>query len=187
MSEKYLIGCEPEQVPPYEPQAIAQGLGLTLLSFLGPLLLELDQRLDKRLIRTFVQTIEAILTFRDRVNGLLLSELGNYLDSLGKGGGTKRLSRLLHSSKWTAAIIDRFLWWRASQQVEQWDEQADSDAFGQRLKQSNHNDRAEAPAVMPNQREELLDRADFRKRCEHTSSERRHHFNCRDGRAQVVN
>src|SRR5947209_803622 len=105
MSEKYLIVGEPEQVPPYDPQAIAEGLGLTLLGFLGPLLLELDQWLDKRLIRTFVQAIEAILTFRDRVNGLLLSELGSYLDPIGKGGGTKRLSRLLHSPKWTATIV----------------------------------------------------------------------------------
>src|SRR5437868_13950735 len=109
----------------YDPQAIAEGLGLTLLGFLGPLLLELDQWLDKRLIRTFVQAIEAILTFRDRVNGLLLSELGSYLDPIGKGGGTKRLSRLLHSSKWTGALIDRFLWWRASQQVEQWASQGE--------------------------------------------------------------
>jgi len=119
MSEKYLIGAQPEQVPPYEPQAIAEGLGLTLLDFLGPVLLELDQWLDKRLIRTFVQAIEAILTFRDRINGLVLSELGSYLDPIGKGGGTKRLSRLLHSARWTAAIIERFLWWRASQQIEQ--------------------------------------------------------------------
>ena len=125
MSEKYVIVSEPEQVPPYEPQAIAEGLGLSLLSFLGPLLLELDQRLDKRLIRTFVQAIEAILTFRDRINGLVLSELGNYLDPIGKGGGTKRLSRLLHSSKWTAAIIDHCLWWRATEQVEQWQSQGE--------------------------------------------------------------
>jgi hypothetical protein len=91
----------------------------------APLLRELDQGLDKRLIRTFVQAIEAILTFRDRINGLLLSQLGSYLDPLGKGGGTKRLSRLLHSAKWTAAIIDRFLWWRARQQVEQWESQGE--------------------------------------------------------------
>ena len=92
---------------------MAEGLGLTLLADFAPLLLELDQWLDKRLIRTFVQPIEAMLTIRSRVNGLLLSELGSYLDPLGKGGGTKRLSRLLHRPKWTAAIIDRFLWWRA--------------------------------------------------------------------------
>jgi hypothetical protein len=122
MSEKYLIVSEPGQVPPYDPQAIAEGLGWTLFSFLGPLLLELDQWLDKRLIRTFVQAIEAMLTFRDRINGLVVSELGSYLDPIGKGAGRKRLSRLLHSPKWTAAIIDRFLWWQASQQVEQWAE-----------------------------------------------------------------
>src|SRR5713101_6995519 len=109
MSEKYLIVSEGEQVPPYDPKAMAEGVGMALLGFLGPLLLELDQWLDKRLIRTLVQVIEAILTFRDRVNGLVLSELGSYLDPIGKGGGTKRLSRQLHSSKWTAAIIERFL------------------------------------------------------------------------------
>lgn len=125
MSDKYLIVCEPEQVPPYDPQAMAEGLGLSLLSDFSPLLLELDQWLDKRLIRTLVQAIEAILTFRDRINGLLLSELGSYLDPLGKGGGTKRLSRLLHSAKWTAAIIEHFLWWRASQQVQQWESQGE--------------------------------------------------------------
>src|SRR5207244_12581137 len=88
MSEKYLIGAQPEQVPPYEPQAIAEGLGLTLLDFLGPLLLELDQWLDKRLIRTSVQAIEAILTFGDRITGLVVSQLGSYLDLMGPGRGT---------------------------------------------------------------------------------------------------
>src|SRR5713226_113632 len=74
MSEKYVIVSQPEQVPPYDPKAMAEGLGMMLLGFLGPLLLDLDQWLDKRLIRTLVQAIEAILTFRDRVNGLVLSE-----------------------------------------------------------------------------------------------------------------
>jgi len=46
MSEKDLIVCEPAQVPPYEPQALAERLGLISLSFLGPLLLELGTYLD---------------------------------------------------------------------------------------------------------------------------------------------
>ncbi len=125
MSEKYVIVSQPEQVPPYDPKAMAEGLGMMLLGFLGPLLLDLDQWLDKRLIRTLVQAIEAILTFRDRVNGLVLSELGGYLDPIGQGGGTKRLSRLLHCPKWTAVFIERFLWRRASQQVEQWESQGE--------------------------------------------------------------
>lgn len=120
MSRQYLIVAEAEQAPQYDPQTMAHVLGLTLLGFLGPLLVELDQWLDKRLIRTLVQAVEAILTFRDRVHGLLLSELGSYMDALGQGGGTKRLSRLLHSRLWTALFIERFLWGRASQQVEQW-------------------------------------------------------------------
>ena len=62
MSEKYLIVSELPQVPQYDPEQMAEGLGMTLLGFLGPLLLELDQWLDKRLIRTLVQVIEAILT-----------------------------------------------------------------------------------------------------------------------------
>ena len=95
MSEKYLIVSESEQVPSYDPKAMAEGLGMSLVGFLGPLLLELD----KRLIRTLVQAIEAILTFRDRVNGLVLSELGSYLDPISKGGGTKRLSRLLDARR----------------------------------------------------------------------------------------
>jgi hypothetical protein len=121
MSDTYLIVPQLPQVPGYDPKEMAQGLGIVLLGFLGPLELELDQWLDKRLIRTLVQAIEAILTFGDRVNGLLLSELGSYLDPLGQGGGTKRLSRLLHSQKWTAVFIERFLWRRASEQIEQWE------------------------------------------------------------------
>jgi len=72
--EKYLTRLDAPQVPPYEPAAIAQGLTAQLAQFLFPLLVELDRVLDKRLVRTFLQTIAVILTFRDRANGLLLSE-----------------------------------------------------------------------------------------------------------------
>ena len=30
MSEKYLIVSQPEQVPPYDPKAMAEGLGMSL-------------------------------------------------------------------------------------------------------------------------------------------------------------
>jgi hypothetical protein len=77
MSTQYLTPVEKPQVPPYHAADMAQGLYATL----APLLIELDARIDKRLVRTFVQTIAVILTFRDRVNGLLLSEMGGYLDT----------------------------------------------------------------------------------------------------------
>jgi hypothetical protein len=119
--EKYLTRLDAPQAPPYEAAAMAQGLTAQLAQFLFPLLVELDRWLDKRLVRTFVQTIAVILTFRDRANGLLLSELGGYLLSADHApAGTKRLSNLLHSAKWTACLISRFLWQRASAQLSQW-------------------------------------------------------------------
>ncbi len=96
MSTQYLTVDPPPQAPAYDPQEMAQGLGWGLMIFLAPLLYELNALLDKRLVRTFVQSVEAILTFRDRINGLLLSELGGYLDQMGSAAaGTKRLSRRL--------------------------------------------------------------------------------------------
>src|SRR5439155_16588608 len=91
------------------PCAIGPGLGEALARFLFPLLVELDTLLDKRLVRTFLATIQVIITFRDRANGLLLSELGGYLERPDKApAGTKRLSNLLHSCKWTAKLLACF-------------------------------------------------------------------------------
>jgi hypothetical protein len=121
MQTQYLIRSQAPQVPPYDAAQMAQGLGGQLAHFLFPLLVQLDVQLDKRLVRTFLQTIEVIITFRDRAHGLLLSELGGYLDTPDKApAGTKRLSNLLHSTKWGAWIIAQFLWQRATQQLEQW-------------------------------------------------------------------
>ncbi len=121
MPNQYLIRREASQVPPYEAGQMAQGLAEALARFLFPLLVELDRVLDKRLVRTFLSTIQVIITFRDRANGLLLSELGGYLETPDKApAGTKRLSNLLHSGKWAAWLIGRFLWQRASQQLAQW-------------------------------------------------------------------
>ena len=100
MSEKYVIVVQQEQVPPYEPEAMAQGLLGEFGLFLAPLVLLLERMMDKRLRRTLVQTVQIILTFRDRVNGLLLSELGGYLEHPAHApAGTKRLSRRLAFSQ----------------------------------------------------------------------------------------
>jgi len=126
MSEKYLIVAQQEQVPPYEPEAMAQGLLGQLGQFLAPLVLPLDRVLDKRLLRTLVQTVQVILTFRDRMNGLLLSELGGYLlHPAHAPAGTKRLSRLLHCPDWQAQHVDAFLWQQASEQVEAYQEKGE--------------------------------------------------------------
>ncbi len=76
MSTHYLTCVEQPQVPSYHAADMAQGLYAALARFLAPLLIELDAAIDKRLVRTFLQTVAVILTFRDRVNGLLRSRNG---------------------------------------------------------------------------------------------------------------
>ena len=59
---------------PAAPAQVADDLREGLYQFLLPLLALLDACLDVRLVRTFLATVEAILTFRNRAHGLLLSE-----------------------------------------------------------------------------------------------------------------
>jgi hypothetical protein len=91
-------------------------VGMQLASFLFPLLVMLDSVLDKRLVRTFLGSIQSILAFRDRIHGLLLTELGAaLLTPEREGAGTKRLATLIHSKRWSSQIIDAFLWsWATS-------------------------------------------------------------------------
>jgi hypothetical protein len=100
-----------EQSLPDVAADVAQGLGMQLASFLFPLLVVLDQLLDKRLVRTFLGSLQSILAFRDRIHGLLLTELGAALLSPEReGAGTKRLANLIHSHRWSSQLIDAFLW-----------------------------------------------------------------------------
>jgi Transposase DDE domain len=102
-----------------EPSERSQQYAKLFLQFLEPLVRELDVTVDKRPLRTLVQTVEAIVSFRDRAHGLFLSELGDAMDGLGKGGGTKRLSTLIHHQGWKAKQIEEFLLQRADTQVAQ--------------------------------------------------------------------
>src|SRR5260370_1725719 len=58
-----------------ESEDLSQRYGLHFLRFLEPLVRELDVTVDKRPLRTLVQTVEAIVSFRDQPHRLLLSEL----------------------------------------------------------------------------------------------------------------
>src|SRR5689334_19713921 len=111
-----------------DPQRASQELAQLLEGYLSPLLLVLDRLLDKRLVRTFVQCCVAILRFRNMKQGLLLSELGSYLEgyqglSESAPAGTKRISNLLRSLKWSAASIDQHLLNEAQKEVEKLKEQ----------------------------------------------------------------
>ena len=110
-----------------DPAVVATDLRLKLFAFVFPLLQQLDSAIDRRLVRTFFCTLEAITRLRSRAHGLLLSELGAYLMAPDHApAGTKRLSNLLHSQKWTAKIIDHFLWEQAKIHWRQMSEDAPS-------------------------------------------------------------
>lgn len=88
-------------------------------TFLKPLLRQLNEELDRRLVHTFLQTILALIVHRHRNQGLVLSELGGYLATPSRApAGTKRLSRLLHSDRWQSEVLGQFLWDQAEQRVE---------------------------------------------------------------------
>jgi hypothetical protein len=78
----------------------------------------LDEQLDRRLVRTLLGLLQAMLLHRHRENGLLLSELGSYVAGDGHApAGTKRLSNLLRSRKWSHTQIEEELWRRAEAKV----------------------------------------------------------------------
>jgi hypothetical protein len=111
MYSQSLIAPAKEQGLPYSEDVMAQHLGIRLATYLFPLLVVLDTLLDKRLVRTFLGGIQTIITFRDRMHGLLLSEMGACLLSPEhERAGTKRLANLLHSPKWSGRVIEDFLW-----------------------------------------------------------------------------
>ena len=108
-------------------QRKAQEINAQLETFAKLLLIWLDAQIDKRLVRTFIMTVQAIITFRHNLNGLLLSELGGYLLPPGQApAGTKRLSNLLHSEKWKAQLVERFLWQQADEHRAHLEEQAEA-------------------------------------------------------------
>ncbi len=114
MSQNNPLSARVQVAPAY-----AAALGDSVFQFLRPLLHDLDACLDRRLVVTLLGTVLALLTHRHRNYGLLLSELGGYLDGPAHApAGTKRLSRLLHSARWTAAQLEAFLWQQAQVRVQ---------------------------------------------------------------------
>jgi transposase len=110
MSSQYRTAATDEQVSENQSQRLTEALE----SFLGPLLVLLDAYIDKRLVRTFVRAIAAIITFRTQAQGLCLSELGAYITNPAQApAGTKRLSNLLRCTKWGKDLIDRYIWGQA--------------------------------------------------------------------------
>ena len=101
--------------------ALAHTFRERLKGFLAPLLARLDEHLDSRLVRTLGATVEVLLQNRYHGSGLLLSELGAYLMSPEQAAaGTKRLSNLLRSKRWSAESLNEYLWEHAGQRLRDW-------------------------------------------------------------------
>lgn len=103
-----------------ESRRRSEQLSKQFVAYLRPLLDKLCARLDMRLLQNFICLVKVILMHRHRNEGLWLSKLGEYLLSPLQGeAGRKRLTRLLHSPRWQADVIDEFLWQEADQRVEE--------------------------------------------------------------------
>ena len=90
-----------------------------LQGFLAPFLLELDKVLDSRLVATLAGLCSSIIRHRSRSTGLILSELGGYLLSFDQApAGTKRISNLLRSKKWSYSLIVDYLAKQSQQYVD---------------------------------------------------------------------
>jgi hypothetical protein len=118
MQSKYDILRENGQ----DQQKVSQELAHLMEEFLSPLLQELNRVLDVRIVRTLMMCCVAILRFRNTMHGLLLSELGSYMDgyqglSISAPAGTKRLGKLIRCVKWTVLSIDTYLLNEADKQV----------------------------------------------------------------------
>lgn len=103
-----------------EKQEKSSELEKQVVKMLRPVLGAMKQRVDRRLVNTFLGLVLAIVMHRHRNHGLLLSELGGYL--LGAEqcpAGTKRISNLVHSQRWEAGVIEEFLWQRGTERVEE--------------------------------------------------------------------
>ena len=85
-----------------DPQGGSQHVIELMETFVMPFLLVLDTVLDKRLVRTFVQCLVAIIRLRNNPQALWLSELGSYLDGY-DGYSESRGGR--HQADWEAVAV----------------------------------------------------------------------------------
>lgn len=106
-----------------DPQEGSQQVLNLLERFFEPFVQKLDEVLDKRLVRTLLQCLVAIMRLRNNPQALWLSELGSYLQGYqgyasSATAGTKRVGKLLRSVKWTVSLLDRYLLEKADEEVQ---------------------------------------------------------------------
>lgn len=94
-------------------------------TYLSGLQKQLNKKIDARFVRTFYDLFIALTMFRNRPMGLLLTELGGYVNGFDSApAGTKRISNLLRCKKWGHKMVDDFLFERGKERIKKL---ADSD------------------------------------------------------------
>ena len=97
----------------------SQLLARPCYEFLLPCWRDLNRRLDRRLVQTLLDLILVIVMQRHRNHGLVLSEFGGHLLGAAHApAGVKRIAHLLHSSRWSGAVVDGCLWTQANHRVQ---------------------------------------------------------------------
>jgi hypothetical protein len=111
-STQYRTARSQQQAAQAKSDEVAQALE----TYLAVPLERLDAYIDRRLVKTFLQTIRAIIELRSQAPGLTISELGSCITNGAQApAGGKRLHNLLASEKWSKEIIEVFLWNEAKQ------------------------------------------------------------------------
>lgn len=86
--------------------------------YVKPLLKKMNEGLDRRLVKTFIDLMLVMVILRNRHQGLLLSELGGQLMGGGRAtAGTKRIHNLIASPGWKAQDVEKYLWEKADEGV----------------------------------------------------------------------
>lgn len=100
----------PTRIEVPEVEGVSQEMAEHLWRYVGPFLVELDHRIDVRLVQTFAAALGAIVRQRHTELSLVLTELGELLaDGAHTPAGVKRLWRLLRCPKWEAKQVDTWL------------------------------------------------------------------------------
>ncbi len=121
---KYVMKKESPQAPDWQEEMMAEAVGRDLLIYLAPLLMRLSEVLDKRVVRTFAQTILAIVRDPGCARCLVQMELGALLLGATKArAGAKRLRTLLSKLSWKSAWIGQWLMEEAERALQQWEAQ----------------------------------------------------------------
>lgn len=119
---KYVMKPDIRQAPEWTEEDLAETVGADLLTYLAPLLLRLCEVLDTRVVRTFAQTILALVRNRDRARCLIQTELGALLLGASHArAGAKRLRSLLSKLVWKSSWVDSFLLEEAERSLQQWE------------------------------------------------------------------